>query len=209
MCKPCDVENVQRRPRDILTVACLLLGNELLVVDIYCCETSVKMIFQRLLVFMLVLHVSNVQVSADATGCPNSTATDGTKPLYLVVLVAMYPQIEIPLLAAKIVQEEINYRSDILPGYRIELITDTIEICSSSEAGIGLSKLVKYTVSPPCRPVVAVMGLECSSHTSVISPVAGHKGFDLILMSRAFSPIFETKNQHFPHYFVAHCRSCQ
>ena len=89
-----------------------------------------------------------------------------------------------------IAQEEINNRSDILPGYHIQ---DTIEV------GIGLSNLVKHTVSPPCHPVVAVMGLVCSSHTSILSPVAGHEGFDLIQLSRASSPIFETQYEHFPH----------
>ena len=54
-------------------------------------------------------------------------------------------------------------------------------------------------MNPSCRPVVAVMGLECSSHTSVISPVAGHKGFDLIQMSRAISPLFEREHERFPH----------
>ena len=139
------------------------------------------------------------QLGDTSTSCPNSTATDGTKPLYLLALVPKYPLIEISLLAAKIAQKEINNRNDILPGYHIELMEDKIEICSSFEAGIGLSKLVKYTVSPPCRPVVAVIGLDCSSHTSIISPVAGHEGFDLIQMSRAISPIFETKNKRFPH----------
>ena len=86
---------------------------------------------------LLVLLVSSVQLGV--TSCPNSTATDGTKPLYLLKLVPMYPQVRFSLLAAEIAQEEINNRSDILPGYRIELIKDTIEICSSIEAGIGLS----------------------------------------------------------------------
>ena len=149
---------------------------------------------------MLVLLVLSGHVGVNGTSCPNSTTTDaGTKPLYLLTLIAMYPSAKVHSLAAKIAQEEINNRSDILPGYRIELITESIEVCSSSEAGIGLSNLVKYTVNPPCRPVVAVMGLECSSHTSAISPVAGHKGFDLIQVSRAISPIFETRNEHFPH----------
>ena len=129
----------------------------------------------------------------------NFTASRGTKPLYLLVLLPNYVQIEIPVLSAYIAQEEINNRSDILPGYHIELIRDKIEVCSSSEAGIGLSNLVKHTVSPPCRPVVAVMGLMCSSHTAILSPVAGHEGFGLIQLSRAASPIFETQNNHFPH----------
>ena len=129
----------------------------------------------------------------------NFTASRETKPLYLLVLLPNYVQIEIPVLSAYIAQEEINNRCDILPGYHIELIRDTIESCSSPEAGIGLSNLVKHTVSPPCRPVVAVMGLMCSSHTVILSPVAGHRGFDLIQLSRASSPIFETQHNHFPH----------
>ena len=135
------------------------------------------------------------------TSCPNSTANRDTKPLYLLLLLPKYGNnYEYALsTSANIAQEEINNRSDILPGYHIQLIQDTIEVCSSSEAGIGLSNLVKHTVSPPCRPVVAVMGLVCSSHTSILSPVAGHEGFDLIQLSRASSPKFETQYEHFPH----------
>ena len=147
---------------------------------------------------LLVLLVASFQ-QGDTTSCPNSTDNGDTKPLHLLVLLAKYRYAEIAFLAPTIAQEEINNRSDILPGYHIELIQDTIEICSSSEAGIGLSNLVKHTVSPPCRPVVAVMGLECSSHTSILSPVAGHEGFDLIQLSKASSPIFEAQNNQFPH----------
>ena len=159
-------------------------------------ELSKMEILQLLLVFF----VTWFQLGA-TTSCPNTTATGDTKPLYLLALLANYTleYRERAFLAATIAQKEINNRSDILPGYHIELIRDTIEVCSSSEAGIGLSNLVKYTVSPPCRPVVAVMGLECSSHTSILSPVAGHEGFDLIQLSKASSPIFEAQNNQFPH----------
>ena len=146
---------------------------------------------------LLVLLVATLQYGD--TSCPNSTANGDTKPLYLLALLAMFDNVESDMLAVKIAQEEINNRSDILPGYHIEIIEDTIEICSSSVAGIGLSKLVKYTVSPPCRPVVAVMGLQCATQTSILSPVASHKGFDLIQLSTATSPIFEIQNKHFPH----------
>ena len=153
-----------------------------------------------LLLLLLIFLAANVQLGAP-TSCPNSTTNGDTKPLYLLVLMPMYGQepVERNFLAATIAQEEINNRNDILPGYHIELIRDTIEVCSSSEAGIGLNKLVKHTVRPPCRPVVAVMGLVCSSHTAILSPVAGHRGFDLIQLSRASSPIFETQFKHFPH----------
>ena len=142
---------------------------------------------------------------AAANACPNSTAE--TKPLYLLTLVP-FPDPQdgagwdrglgtIP--GARVAQDEINNRTDLLPGYHIELIVENIEACSRTEAGIGLNNLVKYTVNPPCRPVVAVTGLMCSSHTSALSPVAGHDGFDLIQLSAANSPIFEEQSVKFPY----------
>ena len=142
---------------------------------------------------------------AAANACPNSTAE--TKPLYLLTLVP-FPDPQdgagwdrglgtIP--GARVAQDEINNRTDLLPGYHIELIVENIEACSRPEAGIGLNNLVKYTVNPPCRPVVAVTGLMCSSHTSALSPVAGHDGFDLIQLSAANSPIFEEQSVKFPY----------
>ena len=149
---------------------------------------------------LLFLSVVVVAVNCDATtSCPNTTATGDTKPLYLLLLVPQSRTVHQSLLAPRIAQEEINNRSDILPGYHVELIVDTIEGCSSVEASVGISNLIKHTVNPPCRPVIAVMGLRCSSHTAVLSPVAGHKGFDLIQLSSATSPIFDTQNNRFPH----------
>ena len=61
---------------------------------------------------------------------------------------------------------------------------------------------MKYTIDPPCRPVVAVSGLTCSSQTILISPIAGHNGFDLIQLAAANSPIFQTQNDRFPHLWT-------
>ena len=148
---------------------------------------------------LLFLSVVVVVVNCDATSCPNTTATGDTKPLYLLLLEPQSRTVHQSLLAPRIAQEEINNRSDILPGYHVEQIVDTIEGCSSVEASVGISNLIKHTVNPPCRPVIAVMGLRCSSHTAVLSPVAGHTGFDLIQLSSATSPIFDTQNNRFPH----------
>ena len=151
--------------------------------------------------FLLVLLFLNIQLSADVvSGCPNTNAyTNGeTKPVYVLTSLSI-PEALTVLSGHRIARDEINNRTDLLPGYHIELIVDTIEDCSSLEAGVGLSNLLKYTLNPPCRPVVAVAGLGCSSHTSVLSPVAGHDGFDLIQLSSANSPIFETQNNRFPH----------
>ena len=133
--------------------------------------------------------------SCSSTCCP---ADEETRPLYVLTLASL-PRALPGLSGHRIARDEINNHTDLLPGYHIELIVDTIEDCSSLEAGVGLSNLLKYTLNPPCHPVVAVAGLGCSSHTSVLSPVAGHDGFDLIQLSSANSPIFETQNNRFPH----------
>ena len=153
-----------------------------------------------LLMLLLLLQVSEEK----ATHCPIITATRVTKPLYLLTLVPFFDNnnggqdIEV-LTGALIARDKINNHSDLLSGYHIELIVENTEDCSSTETAIGLTNLVKYTVSPPCHPVVAVAGLLCSSHTSVLSPVAGHDGYDLIQLSAANSPIFQTQNHRFPH----------
>ena len=103
-------------------------------------------------------------LSESTASCPNTTSSSTTKPLYLLSMVSI-PRGYYVLPGHRIAQDEINNRSDLLPGYHIELIVDTIENCSSNEAGIGLSNLLKHTLRPPCRPVVAVAGLGCSSHT--------------------------------------------
>ena len=152
------------------------------------------------IVLVLFLLIPRLNVEC----CP-STGGAVTKPLYLLTLVP-FPQDNggwdkgLGVIAgSRVAQDEINNRTDLLPGYHIELIVENIEACSRTEAGIGLSNLVRYTVDPPCRPVVAVTGLVCSSHTAALSPVAGHNGFDLIQLSIANSPLFKTSSSSFSH----------
>ena len=147
-------------------------------------------------------------VEAIASYCPNSTDDKGlAKPLYVLTLVP-FPNPSNDsgwdrglgtLPGALVAKDEINNRTGLLPGYHIELIMKNIEACSQTHASIGLNNLVKYTVSPPCHPVVAVAGLFCSSHTSILSPVAGHEGYDLIQLSAANSPIFHDQFSSFSH----------
>ena len=153
-----------------------------------------------LLLFLVWLLVGE----ENATSCPNTTATGETKPLYLLTLVPIPHEAGregrlTVLPGAYAARDEINNHTDILPGYHIELIIKNIETCPHTVAGIGLTNLVKYTVSPPCHPVVAVTGLLCSSHTLLLSTVAGHDGYDLIQLTAANSPIFKTQNYRFPH----------
>ena len=149
-------------------------------------------------VVMLLAFLALQLTGGETVTCPNSSATGATKPLYLLTLVTIPSRLG-SLSGAQIARDEINNRTDLFPGYHIELIVATMQECSSFEAGIALSNLVKYTVSPPCHPVVAVIGLPCSSHTLLLSPVAGHDGYDLMQLSEANAPIFQSQINRFPH----------
>ena len=158
-----------------------------------------KLLLPALLVFLL--------SEGEATSCPNTSAIGDTKPLYLLTLVP-FPDPKngsgwdeglstVP--GARVARDEINSRTDLLPDHHIELIVENVEACSHTDTIVGLGNLIKYTVNPPCRPVAAIMGLLCSSHTSILSPVAGHTGFDLMQLAVANSPQFVLQNHRFPH----------
>ena len=145
-----------------------------------------------ILVILVKLSVQNI------LSCPNSYATNGeTKPLYVLTLVSRRGFAVLP--GQRVARNEINNRTGLLSGHHIELIVEDAEDCSSTESVIGLSSLLKHSLNPLCRPVIAVAGLGCSSLTSALSPIAGHEGFDLIQLSSANSPIFETQSKQFPH----------
>ena len=73
---------------------------------------------------------------------------------------------------ARVAQHEINRRRDLIPGYRLEMIVESIgQMCSFNPLRItstGLDTMVKYTVNPPCPPLVAVNGLSCNLQTSYL-----------------------------------------
>ena len=154
------------------------------------------MIMIRLLLLLTLLHQLRAVIS---TSCPNTSITGDTKPLYLVTL-APFNRFVSVVSGALVAQDEINNRTNLLPGYHIELIIKRREFCSTSQLVVGLSNLLKYTIDPPCRPVVAVSGLGCSSHTIVMSPIAGN--LDLIQLAGVNSPIFQTQNHQFPHLWT-------
>ena len=84
-------------------------------------------------VLLLLLH----QLKADCPGITSSSAREGTKPLYLLTLVPFDRNVGI-LSGARIARDEVNNRTDLLPGYHLELITERRESCSTSEATLGL-----------------------------------------------------------------------
>ena len=136
-----------------------------------------------------------------ATSCPSSSSGKGTKPLYLLTLVPFDRNVGV-VSGARIARDEVNNRPDLLPGYHLELITERKEPCSVSRGTLGLSNLLRFAVNPPCRPLIAVSGLSCSSQIELLSPIAGHDGIDLIQLSAANSLRLQTENDRFPHLWT-------
>ena len=128
------------------------------------------------------------------------------KPLYLLVLVPFpdprtgtgWDEGLTTYAGTRVAKNEVNNRTDLLPGYRIELIVDNIEACSIKPASNGLVTLLRHITNRQ-RPIAAVAGLLCSSHTKVLSPIVGHEGFDLIQLSAASSSIFKPRSEDYQH----------
>ena len=99
--------------------------------------------------------------------------------------------------AARVAVKEINNRTDLLPGYKIQLIEASSDACSVVIAAKSLINLSAYTLSTS-RPdnAIAVTGLACSTVTAAVSPIAGQSEIDLIQISMSTSPIFRNQNRY-------------
>ena len=99
--------------------------------------------------------------------------------------------------AARVAVKEINNHTNLLPGYKIQLIEASSDACSVITTGKSLINLSTYTLSTsrPDNPI-AVTGLVCSTVTSAVSPIAGQSEIDLIQISMSPSPIFRNQNRY-------------
>ena len=86
---------------------------------------------------------------------------------------------------ARVAQDDINNRTDLLADYTIQLIEAGHEACGLTENSLGLRNLVSHVTS-----VAAVLGLFCSTNTRQLSPLASHKNIGLIQLSASNSPLF-------------------
>ena len=146
-----------------------------------------------------VLLLPVLQLKAECPISNSSSKEVGTIPLYLLTLVPYGKDVGI-VSGARIARDEINNRSDLLPGYHLELITEQRESCSASpRSTLGLSNLLRYAINPPCRPLVAVSGLSCSSHAAFTSMIAGHERLEIIQLSSANSIVFQTQSHLYHH----------
>ena len=109
--------------------------------------------------FLLLLVAIQSISEADIISSPQNNTAEKNKPLYLLTLVPLPAANTCSLgqagglnmlSGARIAQDQINNRNDLLPGYQVELIVKNIEACSCSGAGIGLSNLIEHTTSFCC-----------------------------------------------------------
>ena len=86
--------------------------------------------------------------------------------------------------------EQINNRSDILPGYRLELVDIESEACGISTINTGYVNFYRHLVQQNSL-VVGVVGLFCSTVTAAISPVVNHPQIDYVQITASTSPLFQ------------------
>ena len=99
--------------------------------------------------------------------------------------------------AARVAVKEINNHTNLLPGYKIQLIEASSDACSVITTGKSLINLSTYTLSTS-RPdnAIAVTGLVCSTVTAAVSPIAGQSEIDLIQISMSPLPIFRNQSRY-------------
>ena len=94
--------------------------------------------------------------------------------------------------AALLAAKEINNRSDILPGFELEVVNIESEGCSRATIYTkGLIKFYRELVGRyrhPSECIVGVMGFPCSSATNILAPITGHKNIDLVTLANSGTP---------------------
>ena len=92
--------------------------------------------------------------------------------------------------AGRLAIDQINNQSNLLPGYRLELIDIESEACEISVISTGLVNFYRHLVDPNSL-VVGVVGLFCSPVTAAVSSVANHPRIDYIQVAGSTSPLFQ------------------
>jgi len=102
------------------------------------------------------------------------------------------------LTAAELAACKINTRDDILPGYRLKLITADTEPCNETLITKSYRSFVKYAVSNGPFNVVAVTGMICPTVTQAISPLAA---INLLQISAGAAPPVFANVQAYPRLY--------
>ena len=95
--------------------------------------------------------------------------------------------------AAYLAVEMINNRSDMLPGYTLELINDDSGCNFANNARVSF---VTHAVEGEKRPIIGILGPGCSTGTLAFSPLSGHSDISLLNLHLAGSPYLEDRNKY-------------
>ena len=100
--------------------------------------------------------------------------------------------------AARIAVKHVNNRSDVLPGYTINLIERASDACGRPFVIKGLENFVANSVSPFDNSInaIAVVGLACSTVTATVSPISG--AFSILQIAMSNSQLLRDTSK-FPH----------
>ena len=88
--------------------------------------------------------------------------------------------------ASELAVEQINNRSDILPGYKLEIINLQSEDCGLRVITNGLIETYASLLDTDCN-IAGVVGLFCSSVTEVIAPLVARSPFDYVTVAGSTS----------------------
>ena len=96
---------------------------------------------------------------------------------------------------AHLAKDEINNRSDILPGYSLKVIDVGSEACGHSVIVDGLVNLYSHLVNRGSF-IVGVTGMLCSSVTNVLVPVLSHPKINYLTIAASTSPEHRNLKQY-------------
>ena len=101
--------------------------------------------------------------------------------------------------AARVAVGEVNNHTDILPGYKLQLIERRSDGCGLPLTTEGVLNFVDGVFHRGTnRNVLAILGLACSTVTTAVSPIAGREEVSLIQLAIANSDSLKDLDR-FPH----------
>ena len=94
--------------------------------------------------------------------------------------------------AGHLAAEQINNRSDLLPGHKLELIDIDLESCGRSTITKGVVNLYTQLVTPFLNNrrscIVGIIGLYCSMVTNALAPVTSRPEINYVTLAASTSP---------------------
>ncbi len=104
--------------------------------------------------------------------------------------------------AGHLASEQINNRSDILPGHELKLIDVDTEACGFNVISKGITNVYRELVNLNRTCIVGVIGLFCSAMTSAISPIISHPNIGgYVHIAASTSPVHRASACNVPGLF--------